>query len=421
MTYHVRVELISEPLYAIKSIDVDAPKEDLFAWLQVLGAFCLNLNIWRLMNTYGVFQTYYALDLLDSQTSSNVSWIGSTQTFLLFLVSIVVGPIFDLGYLRSLLCAGSLLLVAGMFLLSITTQYWQVFLTQAVMMGLGFGCLYLPAPAVVSQYFDASTALAVGASSAGSALGGVIYPSTFTKLQSRIGFGWATRVLGFILLVTSLVPLLIMKLRTMPIRTRSLIDYGAFKDIPYLLLNLSLFFGFMGLYIIFYYIQLFVLDWTSISPSLAEYLLVIINGSSLAGRLIPGYYANKIGSINMQTIMAVVSTILTFCLIAIRTEPALAILCVLYGFSAGAFLGLPAAGVVNLSLDKSKIGTRLGMTLSFVGFGVLVSNPIAGAILGNGNNWVGLIVWGGVLLAASSMSMVASRIVKVGPGLFNVI
>ncbi|KAI1486917.1 MFS general substrate transporter [Biscogniauxia mediterranea] len=398
--------------------DAGAGKEGVFAWLQVLAAFFfLNLNTWGMMNTYGVFQTYYELDLLRYQTSSNISWIGSTQAFLLFLVSIIAGPIFDLGHLRSLLCMGSILLVAGMFLLSITTQYWQVILTQALMMGLGFGCLYLPAPAVVSQYFDASTALAVGASSAGSALGGVVYPIAFTQLQSR----WATRVLGFILLATSIIPLLVMKSRVVPTTTRGIIDRKAFRDMPYLLLNLGLFFGFMGLYIVFYYIQLYALDRTNVSPSLAEYMLVIINASSLPGRLIPGYYADKIGSINMQIIMALISTILTFCLMAIRTEPALVAFCVLYGFAAGAFMGLPAAGVVSLSLDKSKIGTRLGMTLGFVGFGVLISNPIAGAILGKGNNWTGLIVWCGALLAASSISMAASRVVKVGPGPFKII
>ncbi|KAI5921762.1 MFS general substrate transporter [Camillea tinctor] len=397
------------------------PKEDLFAWLQVLGAFCLNLNTWGMMNTYGVFQTYYQLNFLHSQSSSNISWIGSTQGFLLFFVSIIAGPVFDLGYLRSLLGVGSLLLVLGMFLLSITTQYWQVFLTQGLMMGLGFGCLYLPAPAVVSQYFHASTALAVGVSSAGSALGGVIYPIAFNQLQARIGFGWAIRVLGFILLVTSLVALLTMKARAIPARKRSLIDRTAFRDIPYLLFTLGLFFGFMGLYIVFYYVELFGLDQTSVSPSLAEYLLAIINASSVAGRLIPGYYADKIGSVNMQTLMTIVSTILTFCLFAIRTEAALVVFCVLYGFSTGAFIGLSATGVVVLSPDKSKIGTRLGMTLCFIGFGVLVSNPIAGAILGSDDNWTGLIAWCGALLAASSISMAASRASKVGWGILKII
>ena len=61
------------------------------------------------------------------------------------------------------------------------------------------------------------------------------------------------------------------------------------------------------------------------------------------------------------------------------------------------------------------------MTLAFVGFGVLVSNPIAGAILGGERNWVGLIAWCGSLLATAGASMVASRIVKVGTRLATVI
>ncbi|KAI0015520.1 major facilitator superfamily domain-containing protein [Xylariomycetidae sp. FL0641] len=392
----------------------DAPKENWFSWLQVGGAFCLNLNTWGMMNAYGVFQTFYQLDLLAQNSSSGIAWIGSTQAFLLFLVSIVAGPIFDSGYLRLLLICGSVLLVAGAFLLSITTQYWQIFLTQAVMMGLGFGCLYLPAPAVVSQYFDANTALAMGASSAGSALGGVVFPIAFTQVQLRLGFGWATRVLAFILLLTSLIPILGMRSRATPRTKHSLVDRAAFKDTPYLLFNLGLFFGFMGLYIVLYYVQLFALDQTNVSPGLADYLLVILNASSLAGRLIPGYYADRIGSINMQMLMAAVSAVLTFSMLAIQTERAVVAFVVLYGFAAGAFMGLPAAGVVKLSTDKSKIGVRLGMTLSFVGFGVLVSNPIAGAILGGSRDWTGLISWCGALLIASCASMAASRTAKIG-------
>lgn len=124
-----------------------------------------------LMNAFGVFQTFYQLDLLASKTSSEISWIGSAQSFLMFLVSVIAGPIVDAGHLRPLLGIGSLLAVLGMFMTSLCTAYWQVFLAQAVAMGLGFGCLYVPAPTVVSQYFHASTALAMGASSAGSALG----------------------------------------------------------------------------------------------------------------------------------------------------------------------------------------------------------------------------------------------------------
>ncbi|CAH0033240.1 unnamed protein product [Clonostachys rhizophaga] len=167
----------------------------------------------------------------------------------------------------------------------------------------------------------------------------------------------------------------------------------------------------MGLYIVLYYVKLFALD-HNITPEISEYLLIIINLSALPGRLIPGYFADRIGSINVQFSVALLSMILTFCLMTIRSAVSLVVFAILFGFSTGAFMGLPAAGVVNLSADKSKIGTRLGITLAFVGIGVLVDNPIAGTILGANKNWVGLTSWCGTLLAASSVSMAACRISK---------
>ncbi|KAK6065240.1 major facilitator superfamily transporter [Seiridium cupressi] len=390
------------------------PKENMAAWIQVLGAFILNLNTWGIMHAYGAFQAFYQSNLLQETQSSSIAWIRSTQAFLLFLISLAAGPLFDAGYLRGLLWTGSFLLVIGTFLLSITRVYWQIFLTQALMTGLGLGCLYLPAPAVVSQYFHARTALAMGASSTGSAVGGIIYPIIFNQLQLMFGFGWATRVLAFILLATSAIPVLLMKSKALPKPTRNLVDHTAIKDAPYMVFSLGMFFEIMGFYIVLYYIELLALARTNTSPSLAAYLLVIINAASLPGRLIPGYYADRVGSIHVQIAVAIASVVLTLSLLVVHSSAGLIVFSVLYGFMNGAFMGLPAAGVMSLSSDKSKIGTRLGMTLTLLGFGMLVSNPIAGAILGRDGNWVGLIVWCGSLLAASSISLIVSRILKLG-------
>lgn len=121
---------------------------------------------------YGVYQTFYELHYFrGTESSFSISWIGSTQALLLFLTSIVAGPLFDAGYLQTLLWSGALLTVVGMFMTSICGSYWQTFLAQGVMVGLGFGCLYLPAPALVSQYFAKRRVLAIGVSSIGSALG----------------------------------------------------------------------------------------------------------------------------------------------------------------------------------------------------------------------------------------------------------
>ncbi|KAI1262691.1 MFS general substrate transporter [Xylariaceae sp. FL1019] len=392
-------------------------EESLAAWVQVMAAFVISFNTWGLSNTFGVFQTYYQMNLLRSETSSDIAWIGSTQAFFLFLVSLGAGPAFDRGYLRQLLWVGSTLFILGMFLVGIATQYYQVFLTQALLMGIGFGCIYVPAPVVVSQYFQKRAALAIGVTSAGTALGGILYPIVFTQLQPRIGFAWTTRVIAFILVGTSVIPLLFMKSRAPPKPSRNLLDPTVFRDIPYILYSTGLVLGFMGFFIIFNYIQLFAIDRTSTTKSVTDNILVIINSSSLIGRVAGGLYSDKIGCIHVLAQATVITSILTYSLIAIHTTAGLVVYAVLVGITSGAFTGLPATGIVALSPDKSKVGTRLGMTLAYIGVGVLVGNPIAGAILGQTGNWVGLLVFCASILAASFALIVASRIAKVGVGL----
>ncbi|KAL9112044.1 MAG: hypothetical protein Q9227_003664 [Pyrenula ochraceoflavens] len=297
------------------------------AWLQVVGAFSLNMNTWGLMNAFGSWQTFYQLDLLRAYSAFSISWIG-----------------------------------------------------------------------------------------------GVVYAVVFSRVQASSAFGWATRAVAFIVLATSILPLLFMRSRHVPTGNLCLFDRAALFDVPYMLLNIGLLFGFMGLYIIFYYVQFYAIRKIDASSPVVNYLLTILNATSLLGRVVAGFYADKIGSINMQAAVALISALLTYCLIAIRNIPGLIVFCLLYGASAGAFQGLPAAGIATLCDDPSTIGIRIGMTLAFVGVGVLVSNPIAGAILGpisarDAGDWTGLIVWCAVLLTASGICMVAARTARVGVNL----
>ena len=149
----------------------DAPDGGFLAWLQVAGAFCLFFNTWGVVNMYGSYQTFYQTDFLSSHTSSQISWIGSMQAFLLFLGSAVAGPAFDLGYLRTLLAMGTFFTFFGMMMTSICKAYWQVFLAQGIVVGIGYGCLFLPSVAIVSQFFTTKKAFAFGIASTGSSLG----------------------------------------------------------------------------------------------------------------------------------------------------------------------------------------------------------------------------------------------------------
>lgn len=115
---------------------------------------------------------------------------------------------------------------------------------------------------------------------------------------------------------------------------------------------------------------------------------------------------------NTQVFFGAISGILSFCLLAIKNTPGVIAFSALYGFVSGPFVSLPIPVITSVSPDKSILGIRLGMSFAFSGFGVLIGEPVAGAILGSSQNWVGVIIWSGVMLLASSFIISAARIVK---------
>ena len=385
------------------------------------------------VNMYGVFQTFYESNLLKYEPTSNISWVGSIQGFLIFFGGAIVSPFFDLGYLGTLLYLGTFGVVFGMMMTSLCTTYWHFVLAQGITVGMGFGCLFLPSVAIISQHFTTKKSIAFGITSTGGSvgkygptyperlwltpcsLGGVLYPIIFRQIQPRIGFPWTTRTIAFIVLTTQLVPLLGMRLRT-PSSTKrhDFLDLAAFKSPPYLLFCIAVFFGFMAIYVTFFYIELYALEKTDIDSSLASYLLSIVNAASTIGRLVPNFLADMTGPLNIQIPFAFILTTLCFVWIRINTTAGTVVFCLLYGFFCGSFVSLPGVTIMSLSPNLATIGIQLGMSFTIAGCGLLIGEPIAGAILRGQGGWIGLQVFCGVLLAVSGFFSFAARFAKVG-------
>lgn len=88
----------------------------LVCWLQVIGTFAMWANCWGLVNSYGVFQTYYEITNLSGKSPSQISWIGTLQAFLLLFVSVLSGPLFDAGYFQALNLVGNFMIVFGLMM-----------------------------------------------------------------------------------------------------------------------------------------------------------------------------------------------------------------------------------------------------------------------------------------------------------------
>jgi MFS family permease len=274
------------------------PNGGLAAWLQVAASFAVFFNTWGVLNTFGVFQTYYETGVLFTESSSNISWIGSVQSYCLLLVGLIAGPIYDRGYLRALLSVGSFLIVFGFMMLSLCTTYWQAVLAQGFCIGMGAGLIFVPSLAVLPAYFSTRLGLALGLAASGSSFGGVIYPIVFYKLLQQTTFGWAVRTLGFLALATLSVPLFFMHQRSKPAKARAALDWTAFADLPFATFTASTMVGFIGLYVMLFYISYFAFASGATDAEMAFYLVPILNVASMFGRTIPNALSDKFGPLN---------------------------------------------------------------------------------------------------------------------------
>lgn len=92
--------------------------------------------------------------------------------------------------------------------------------------------------------------------------------------------------MAFIMLATLSVPILGMKVRFKPPVRRRLFDLAAWKEVPYAIFGVAEFFGYMGVYIPFFYVQLYASEKATVSDSFAMYLIVLLNTGSFFGRIV---------------------------------------------------------------------------------------------------------------------------------------
>ena len=184
-------------------------------------------------------------------------------------------------------------------MLSLCHKYWEALLAQGFVVGMGGGCLFVPALAVITPYFESRVGLAIGIAASGSSIGGIIYPVMFTNLINRVGFEWTTRIIGFTALGTLLVPICVLKMRVKPAKVRELLDMTVFRDGPFMMCVLGCFLGYAGIYVAFFYIPLFASSTNFWSDNQSLYLVCVLNAGSVFGRTLPNWLSDTVGPLNV--------------------------------------------------------------------------------------------------------------------------
>ncbi|KAF8990292.1 MFS general substrate transporter [Cyathus striatus] len=382
------------------SVNVDGGAR---AWASLSGGYA---------NAFGVYQDVYTRSKLAS--TSQISWIGSTQLFLLFAIGFPAGKLLDLGYYRHTMFFGTVLYVFSLFMVSIAhhDQYYQVFLSQAIGMGIGAGLLYVPALAIQAHYWQKRRAIAMGIVLLGSSTGGVIFPIMLDQLfKGAVGFEWGVRISAFVCLgLLTISNVIMMPNPDIAGLEKSKPDIKAvLTDVPYIILTVGSGLIETGLYFPYFYLQLFSIV-KGIEPNIAFYTLAILNAASFPGRIVPNLFADRLGPINLFVPSAIICSGLLFSMYGISSVGSIVAFAIIYGFFSGAWIGLASPCLASLARHPNEVGVRFGFSFALAGIGALVGTPVIGVLLGNTFPWHKAILFsGGTTMAGSFFQFIARQ------------
>jgi len=256
----------------------------------------------------------------------------------------------------------------------------------------------------------------------------------FQEMVRPVGFGWTIRSMAFVMLGALILPIVCVKMRCRPCTVRRAFSGSAWKEFSYAIYAVAMFVTYAGMYIPYFYIQMYCSDKGIVTGKLNLYILPIMNAVGIIGRPVSapphfflplfiklflmlrkalGHLADRIGPLNAYIFSCWSSAIICGAWLVAESQGSVLTFAVLYGFFSSGLVSLPATVVTAvLSPDEREFGVRLSMQEIPAAIGLLIGNPIAGALLAQG--WRVLIVFATCTLGAGTVLSIATREAKVG-------
>ncbi|ESZ93879.1 hypothetical protein SBOR_5737 [Sclerotinia borealis F-4128] len=376
--------------------------------LAIIGAFSIMFCSVGFINAFGVFQEYYAKNMLADKSASDISWLGSFNVFCMFGGTFAAGYLNDIYGPKPLVYGGSITMLLALFMTSLCKEYYQFFLAQGFLFGIGIASVLLPAFTIAAHYFTQYRGLAIGIVVSGSSLGGVIWPIALNKLLVQVGFGWALRIVAFIEL-----PLLIIGCLSVraPIQKAGHVkakpDFSCVKNPVLILLATGLCLVYFGLFTPLYYIEPWALS-LGLDSNFAFYTVSIVNAASLFGRILPGLLADRFGCYNVAVITAISSGLVCTCMVKATSVAGIIIFSLAYGFTSGAIISLQGVCAAKL-VPPTQFGVAMGFVMSFLSIAGLVGPPINGQIL-EVWGYLGMSLFSGLLMIVGGLIILVARL-----------
>ena len=364
-----------------------------YGYVVVAAAFCIMVAVWGTYNTFGVFfkpvLTEFGWTRAMTSGAFSLSWIIQG------LLAIVMGRLTDKFGPRLVMVSCGLFLGIGYLLMSQIETIWQFYLVYGVIIGIGMGGAFVPLMSTVARWFIKRRGVMTGTVLAGIGVGTMIIPPVANWLISSYDWRHSYIIVGAIALVFITVAALFLKrdpaqMGLLPDGNRAreetpnldvsgLSFREAFRTRQFwIICGMFFCFGFF-LFTITVHIVPHALE-LGISATSAASILATIGGVTIAGKIIMGNLADRIGNKTEFIIgFAIVSAVLLW-LMAAQGEWTLYLFAIIFALAYSGLASSQSPIVADLS-GLSSHGIILGVTNS-IGFttGAALGPILAGGI-----------------------------------------
>jgi MFS family permease len=118
---------------------------------------------------------------------------------------------------------------------------------------------------------------------------------------------------------------------------------------------------------------------------------------------------------NLLVPLTFVSGLVLLCWAGVSNHSGLLVFDVFYGFLMAAAQGMFPPSLGSLTTDLSKMGVRMGMVFSLMGFALLIGNPLAGALISlEGGRYLYAQMYAGSALIAGVVLLATARVARTG-------
>ncbi|KAI5457175.1 major facilitator superfamily domain-containing protein [Mariannaea sp. PMI_226] len=297
-----------------KTVEPNPPNGG-YGWVCTLSVFLINAHTWGINSSWAVIMAHLSLNS-HCIKATHLEWalVGGISISQALIISPVVNPLASLIGIQMTLVTGTLLIFLSLLTASFATKIWHLFLSQGICFGWGMGLTYITASAALPSWFSTRRSLAVGLSTSGAGVGGLVYSLVANATIQHFGVAWTYRIIAFCsLAANSVASALIKEARCSSMPgiggfTFSLGDFGRIEVLIIIVWGVVTDLGYITL---LYSIPSFASS-IGLTPTQGSIGNAMLNLGLGLGRPFLGYLSDSLGRINMALLMTALCAILCF-------------------------------------------------------------------------------------------------------------